>query len=379
MNIFNAPTKIYMGAQDLSSVLKGSKRVFIVTDSFMAESGKVDYILNQLYRMGSEFHIFSRVTPDPDISIITKGVEEITEFKPDSVVAFGGGSPIDAAKAIVFFAGKVYDLRDCPFIAIPTTSGTGSEVTCFAVISDKEKQIKYPLLDDALLPDAAILDANLILSVPPNVTADTGIDVLTHAIEAYLSTAATDFSDAVAEKSIKLVQKHLLTAYNEPDNFEARQGMHNASCLAGMAFSNASLGLNHSMAHALGAQAKLPHGRANAILLPYVMSFNAGCTADALTPSAVRYAEIARILGMEAKSTRQSALNLIHTVRRFVKKLHLPSTIEAAGVSAEEFEKIVHSMAESALSDRCTATNPVECSVESIEKVYRKAFLGKLP
>jgi len=368
-----------MGSHALSSVLKDSKRVFIVTDAFMAESGKVDYILNQLYRMGSEFHIFSRVKPDPDISIVTKGVEEIIEFKPDSVVALGGGSPIDAAKAIVFFAGKVYDLRDCPFIAIPTTSGTGSEVTCFAVISDQEKHIKYPLLDDALLPDAAILDASLILSVPPNVTADTGIDVLTHAIEAYVSTAATDFSDAVAEKSIKLVYKHLLTAYNEPDNFEARQGMHNASCLAGMAFSNASLGLNHSMAHALGAHAKLPHGRANAILLPYVMSYNAGCTAEALTPSAARYAEIARMLGMEATSTRQSALNLIHTVRRFVKKLHMPSTIEAAGVTPEAFEKMIHEMAENALADRCTATNPAPCSIESIEKVYRKAYTGKLP
>lgn len=379
MSVFFSPTKIFMGEHRLSEVLGKSKRVFIVTDAFMAESGKIDYILNQLYRMDAEFHIFSRVTPDPDISIVTKGVEELLEFQPDSVVAMGGGSPIDAAKAILYFAAKLPEFKRCPFIAVPTTSGTGSETTRISVISDKEKQIKYPMADDTLLPDAALLDAQLILSVPPSVTADTGIDVFTHAIEAYVSTAATDFSDALAEKAIKLVYANLLEAYTNPDSMEARQGMHNASCLAGIAFSNASLGLNHGMAHALGAHTKLPHGRANAILLPYVMSYNAGCTLEKLTNAAHRYAEIARMIGMEATSTRQSALNLIHTVRRFVKKLHLPPTIEAAGITQERFEQMLPAMTQSAMADSCTATNPSACTEESIAAIYRKAFTGKIP
>lgn len=378
MSVFFSPTKIFMGEHRLSEVLGESKRVFIVTDAFMAESGKIDYILNQLYRMGAEFRIFARVTPDPDISIVTKGVEELLEFQPDSVVAMGGGSPIDAAKAILFFADKLPQFQRCPFIAVPTTSGTGSETTRFSVISDKEKHMKYPLVDNALLPDAALLDAQLILSVPPSVTADTGIDVFTHAIEAYVSTAATDFSDALAEKAIKLVYANLLEAYTNPENLEARQGMHNASCLAGIAFSNASLGLNHGMAHALGAHTKLPHGRANAILLPYVMSYNAGCTLEKLTGAAHRYAEIARMIGMEATSTRQSALNLIHTVRRFVKKLYLPPTIEAAGITQEHFEQMLPTLAKNAMADSCTATNPSPCTEESIATIYRKAFTGKI-
>ncbi|MEM1485460.1 1-propanol dehydrogenase PduQ [Oscillospiraceae bacterium PP1C4] len=378
MRVFCARTKIFMGTHDLGTVFGGLKRVFIVTDAFMAQSGKTSYVTDQLDRCGAQYQIFSDVTPDPDISIITRGVDEIVSFQPDAVIAFGGGSPIDAAKAIVFFADRVHSLRDCPFIAIPTTSGTGSEVTRFAVISDAEKHLKYPLVDDALVPTAAILDAELIRSVPPSVTADTGIDVLTHAIEAYVSTEANDFTDAVAEKSIKLVYKHLLNAYKNPDDLEARQGMHNASCLAGVAFSNASLGLNHGMAHALGAQAKLPHGRANAILLPYVMSFNAGCTST-LTPTAMRYAEIAHMLGKEATSTRQSALNLIQTVRRFVKQLQLPPNIEAAGVDRKTFESIVEEMSRAAYADRCTATNPIPCSEKAIREIYEKAYAGKLP
>ena len=377
MSVFRSKTKVYMGAYELTAVLGKAKRIFIVTDAFMHESGKVNYIIDQLNRAGLAHHVFSEVTPDPDITIVMQGVSEIVDFKPDAVIAFGGGSPIDAAKAIVFFAEKVYSLKDCPFVAIPTTSGTGSEVTKFAVISDREKQAKYPLVDDALVPNVALLDASLILSVPPQITADTGIDVFTHAIEAYVSTQASDFSDAVAEKAIKLVYQHLLKAYADPDNLEARQGMHNASCLAGIAFSNASLGINHSMAHALGAHAHLPHGRANAILLPYVLSYNAGCV-DKLTPVAERYAEISRMLNLETSSTRQSALNLIHTVKRFIKQLHMPATIQAAGVSQKDFEQMLPAMVEAAMADRCTATSPVACTAEDFTYIYRRAYTGKL-
>ena len=377
MNSFSVRTKIMEGG-GLETLAPKLHKVFIVTDGFMASSGKVSYITEKLDRAGAEYRVFDQVKADPDIGTVTKGVDMIQEFHPDAVIAFGGGSPIDAAKAIVFFAAKTCDMRECMFIAVPTTSGTGSEVSKFAVITDPEKEVKYPLVEDSLLPDVAILDAELTVSVPPSVTADTGIDVFTHAVEALVSTAATDFSDAAAEKAIKLVRRHLMTAYHQPGDMAARQGMHNASCLAGVAFSNSGLGLNHGMAHALGARFHIPHGRANGILLPYVMSFNAGCS-ESLTPVAKRYAKIARLLGLEATSVRQSALNLIRTARRYVEQLNLPSSIQAAGVDKAEFEAEAEAMAEAALADRCTATNPRPCSKEEILQVFHKAYIGRLP
>lgn len=377
MNSFSVRTKIMEGG-GLETLAPKLHKVFIVTDGFMASSGKVSYITEKLDRAGAEYRVFDQVKADPDIGTVTKGVDMIQEFHPDAVIAFGGGSPIDAAKAIVFFAAKTCDMRECMFIAVPTTSGTGSEVSKFAVITDPEKEVKYPLVEDSLLPDVAILDAELTVSVPPSVTADTGIDVFTHAVEALVSTAATDFSDAAAEKAIKLVRRHLMTAYHQPGDMAARQGMHNASCLAGVAFSNSGLGLNHGMAHALGARFHIPHGRANGILLPYVMSFNAGCS-ESLTPVAKRYAKIARLLGLEATSVRQSALNLIRTARRYVEQLNIPSSIQAAGVDKAEFEAEAEAMAEAALADRCTATNPWPCSKEEILQVFHKAYIGRLP
>lgn len=377
MDSFSVRTKIIIG-NGMDTLTEKARRIFIVTDRFMAETGKVNYITERIEARGGTYEIFSDVQADPDVTTVTRGVTRILEFAPDAVVAFGGGSPIDAAKAIVYFAAKQVDLRNVPFIAVPTTSGTGSEVSRFAVITDKEKGVKYPLVDDTLLPDVAVLDAELTVSVPPSVTADTGIDVFTHAVEAFVSTEHTDFSDAAAEKAIKLVKHNLLTAYSDPENRAARQGMHNASCLAGIAFSNSGLGLNHGMAHALGARFHIPHGRANAILLPYVMSHNAGCTMQ-LTATAKRYAQISRLLGLEGTSIRQSALNLIRTARRYVEKLNLPSNLKAAGVSEREFAEALPGMVEAALADRCTETNPQPCTAEDVATVFRKAYAGKLP
>lgn len=370
---FDLHTKIFIGSASFDKMLEQRRRVFIVTDKFMHESGRVSYLTDKIKAEGAKWEIFSDVTPDPDIETVTAGVAKILEFQPDTVIALGGGSPIDAAKAIVYFAAKQIDLRDCPFVAVPTTSGTGSEVSKFAVITDRARGIKYPLIDDTLLPDYAVLDAELTCSVPPKVTADTGLDVLTHAIEAFVCTEANAFTDALAEKSVKLVDHYLLLAYKEPDNREARQGMHNASCLAGAAFSNAGLGLCHSMAHAMGAQFHIPHGRANAILLPVVMSFNAGCETT-LTPVATRYAELASLIGMGATSMRQSALNLIHMVRRLQQRMGVPQCIKDAGVSAEDFEAALNTMADAALADRCTATNPKPCTKEDIIELYRQAY-----
>ena len=373
MDKFDLHTKIFIGSASFDKMLEQRRRVFIVTDKFMHESGRVSYLTDKIKAEGAKWEIFSDVTPDPDIETVTAGVAKILEFQPDTVIALGGGSPIDAAKAIVYFAAKQIDLRDCPFVAVPTTSGTGSEVSKFAVITDRARGIKYPLIDDTLLPDYAVLDAELTCSVPPTVTADTGLDVLTHAIEAFVCTEANAFTDALAEKSVKLVDHYLLLAYKEPDNREARQGMHNASCLAGATFSNAGNGLCHSMAHAMGAQFHIPHGRANAILLPVVMSFNAGCETT-LTPVATRYAELASLIGMGATSMRQSALNLIHMVRRLQQRMGVPQCIKDAGVSAEDFEAALDAMADAALADRCTATNPKPCTKEDIIELYRQAY-----
>lgn len=379
MKEFSFSTRIFFGEGALERLRKvEDKRVMIVTDRFMANMGVPDKVAGYLTRC--QVSVFDGVVPDPPIEVVAAGVQALQESGAEAMIAVGGGSTIDAAKAIRAVAKETLhidtDRWEC--FAVPTTSGTGSEVSRFAVITDPEKEVKYPLVEDSLLPDVAILDAVLTASVPPTVTADTGIDVFTHAVEALVSTAANDFSDAAAEKAIKLVRKHLLTAYREPDNMEARQGMHNASCLAGIAFSNSGLGLNHGMAHALGARFHIPHGRANGILLPYVMSFNAGC-AESLTPVARRYAKIARLLGLESSSVRQSALNLIRTARKYVEQFHIPSNLQAAGVNKEEFEAELEAMAEAALADRCTATNPRPCTKEDILQVFRKAYTGKLP
>lgn len=376
LSSFSLPTKILMGSNSLSTVLSGKNRVFIVTDKFMHDSGRVNYITDELAKTGGEYDIYSDVTPDPDISVISSGVEKILSFKPDVVIALGGGSSIDSAKSIIYFASKVTDLDGCPFVAIPTTSGTGSEVSKFAIITDSEKGIKYPLIDDKLYADIAVLDASLVTSLPPAITADTGIDVFTHAVEAFISNARTDFSDAMAEKAIKLVYRYLLRVYKEPDNLEYRQRMHNASCLAGAAFSNAGLGINHSMAHALGGKFHIPHGRANGILLPYVMSYNAGCQTN-LTHTADRYAEISHLLELNTANTRQSALKLIRMTRNMIEKLGMPSNIKSTGINEKEFEKALPELAETALADSCTATNPEPVTVEAICEIYRNAWAGK--
>lgn len=377
MDQFGVRTRVIMG-DGLNSLIPQMKRVFVVTDSFMAQSGKVDYVTARLDKARVEYEVFSDISGEPDIGMVTAGTARMMEFGPDTVICLGGGAAIDAAKAIVFVARKAGNQKEVLFVAIPTTSGTGSEVSRFSVITDKEKGIKYPLVDDSLLPDVALLDAQLVLSAPPSVTADTGIDVFTHAVEAFVSTGRNDFTDACAAKAIKLVNHHLMAAYKNPNDLKARQGMHNASCLAGIAFSNAGLGLNHGMAHAMGARFHIPHGRANGILLPYVMSFNAGC-AEQLTPTAKRYAQISRLLHLDTSNVRQSALNMIRTARSFIKRMNMPSTIEAAGVTKEQFEAELDAMAAAALADSCTASNPQPVTIEDIKSIYRKAFIGKIP
>lgn len=377
MNNYYVKPRIYTDKSGLREVLKQAGRAFIVTDRFMYESGKVSYLTEPLEEMGIAYQVFSEVKPDPDIATVTKGISIMLDFHPQILLALGGGSAIDAAKAMNYLSARQGLAEKCLFVAIPTTSGTGSEVSKFSVISDPEKSAKYPLVEDDMLPDAAILDAELVKSVPPAVTADTGIDVLTHAIEAFVSTEANDFTDAAAEKAIKLVRSNLLRVYHEPDNLEARQKMHHASCLAGMAFSNAGLGLNHSMAHTLGAHFHIPHGRANGILLPYVMAFNAGCL-DKLTAVARRYAVIARLVKIDGSSIRQSAFSVVRSTKQMIRRLGIPESIKAAGIEKEDFERALDDMAEAAYQDSCTRTNPRACSKDEIRELFMRAYTGKL-
>lgn len=365
-------TEVLMGANSLDYIVAKHKKIFVITDEMMAKNGMISYVTKRLDIAKIPYEIYSEIKADPDVEMLIAGVSRLAKFSPDAVIAFGGGSPIDAAKAIVFFAKNHFNMRNCKFVAIPTTSGTGTEVSRFAVITDAKKGVKYPMVDDSLLPDFAVLDARLTLSVPANITADTGLDVLTHAIEAYVSRSANPISDAMAEKAVSLVHKNLLLVYKNPQNLEAREQMHCASCMAGMAFSGAGLGLNHAMAHALGAKLHLPHGRANAILLPYVIAHNAGINSNKMHKIADKYASLAKLMGDTSSSTRQSVLGLIRIIQRLERELN----IKSIDLSRSEYEKILPELAETALQDKCLQTSPVKASHDDIIAIYQKVYSG---
>ncbi len=406
MKWFKIPQKIYFeyGSLQYLSKMKG-KRAFIVTDPFMVKLGFVEKVTYQLEKIAMEHQIFSDVEPDPSVETVFKGCNEMRAFEPDIIIALGGGSAMDAAKGMWLFYEnpeiefetlrlKFADIRKrafkfpylgkkATFVAIPTTSGTGSEVTAFAVITDKRRNIKYPLADYELTPDIAIIDPELVMTVPPSVTADTGMDVLTHAIEAYVSVMASDYTDALAEKAIKIVFEYLPRAYQNGQDKIAREKMHNASCIAGMAFTNAFLGVNHSMAHILGGKFHIPHGRANAILLPYVIRYNAQRPTKfpafpqyEFPMANARYAEIARLLGLPAKTDEEGVNSLIQAIYKLMSQLNIPLSLSQAGVTASAFEKELREMADIAFNDQCTGTNPRMPLVKEIESVYTEAFHG---
>lgn len=354
-------TDLFIGENALDRLKEyENKKIFIVTDPFIVSSGMIDAVTSRISAK-NEFAIFSDIIPDPPIENVVAGISALNEFDGDMMVAIGGGSAIDAAKAMKFFGQKLGTVKAMPFVVIPTTSGTGSEVTNFSVITNQEKAMKYPIVTDAILPDEAILDAELVRTVPPAITADTGMDVLTHALEAYVSTKANDYSDALCEKVVMLVFDYLERAYRNGDDMEAREKMHNASCLAGMAFNITSLGLNHGIAHTAGAKFHIPHGRMNTLLLQHVIRYNAGITDFQSIPTseaAKRYTVLAKLLGLPASNTRIGVRSLINEIKQLQKKLNMPTTLSECGITKEVFTKEKHAIAVGALKDGCTATNP---------------------
>lgn len=410
MQWFKVPDKIYFEHNSIQYLEKmpNITRAFIVTDPGIVSLGYVDKILYYLRKRTEHVHceIFSDVEPDPSIETVKRGAQMMDEFKPDVIIALGGGSAMDAAKGMWLFYEhpdvdfnslrlRFLDIRKRAFkfpkmgnkaqlVAIPTTSGTGSEVTSFAVISDKKNNMKYPLADYELTPNIAIIDPQFVMSLPKSATADTGLDVLTHALEAYVSVMASDYTDGLAMKAIQLVFKYLPRAYkNGAEDAEAREKMHNASCMAGMAFTNAFLGLNHSIAHKIGGEYHVPHGRANAVLLPHVIKYNAS------TPSKFvsfpkykkfiadeKYAEIAAFLGLPAKTTEEGVQSLINAVIDLMKEVNEPLSFSECGIDEETYMRNVPDIANKAFEDQCTTANPKLPLVKEIEQIMIDAYKG---
>ncbi|EPC8411163.1 bifunctional acetaldehyde-CoA/alcohol dehydrogenase [Bacillus thuringiensis] len=409
MQWFKLPPKVFFEkhATQYLAKMPNISRAFIVTDPGMVDLGYVDTVTHYLQQHLNDVKVgvFSEVEPDPSDETVFKGAEMMRSFKPDVIIALGGGSAMDAAKGMWLFyeypetkffgiKQKFLDIRKrtckfptlgqkAQFVAIPTTSGTGSEVTPFAVITDKKNNIKYPLADYELTPDVAIIDPQFVMTVPPHVTADTGMDVLTHAIEAYVSIMANDYTDGLALKAIDLVFKYLPRAYKNGNDEEAREKMHNASAIAGMAFANAFLGINHSLAHKLGPEFHIPHGRANAILMPHVIRYNAiKPRKHALFPkyehfvADERYAYIARTLGLPASTVEEGVESLVQAIISLGKELNINMSVAGQGVKQEAFENVVDVLSERAFEDQCTPANPKLPLISELKEVYKQAYKG---
>lgn len=382
---FTLPRDIYFGPDAISELknLKGRKKAIVVTGgSSMKKGGFLQRVEDVLKETGLEVLLFEGVEPDPSIETVFRGAKVMQEFEPDVIVSIGGGSPIDAAKAMwVFYEYPELtfdDIKDpfsmpqlrkkAIFVAIPSTSGTATEVTAFSVITDYSTHIKYPLADFEITPDIAILDTDIPLTMPQKLTAHTGMDALTHAIEAYVATARSAFSDPLALKAISDIYDSIIDSYN--NNVEARGKMHIAQCLAGMAFSNALLGIVHSLAHKVGAQYDIPHGCCNAIMLPYVIQYNSKVCMD-------RFADIARMLGLPGSTDKQLTDSLVASIRTLNDKLNIPNSYKAYGISEDKFKGTLDFIAENAVLDPCTGSNPRTTDVELMRKVLACTYYGE--
>lgn len=411
---FRAPQKVYIkkgclpvALDELKNVM-GKKRAFVVTDSFLYKNGFTKCITEKLDSMGIEHSTFFNVAPDPTLACALEGVTQMRSFEPDTIIALGGGSAMDAAKIMwVMYEHPEVDFMDMAmrfvdirkrvytfpkmgekayFIAIPTSAGTGSEVTPFAVITDEKTGVKYPLADYELMPNMAIIDTDLHMSAPKGLTAASGIDAVTHALEAYASMLATDYTDGLAVKALKTIFEYLPAAYeNGQTDVVAREKMANAATMAGMAFANAFLGVCHSMAHKLGAFHHLPHGVANALMIGEVIKFNASETPAKMgtfsqydhPKTKRRYAEIAECLNLGGKNDDEKVKNLIKAIDGLKAAVGIKKTIKDYGIDETDFLERLDDMTEQAFDDQCTGANPRYPLMSEIKQMYLNAYYGK--
>jgi len=383
MTRFTIPRDVYFGenALDQLASISGKRAMLVVGSERLKKDGTVAKIQTLLAKAGIQSDTFSGIEADPSIATVMKGVEAMNSFSPDWIIGIGGGSPIDAAKAMWIFyehpdftfeeAAKPFSLPElrhkARFIAIPTTSGTGSEVTAFSIITDQDSGIKYPIADYNITPDMAILDTSLVASMTPTLVADTGMDALTHAIEAYTSTVSNPITDGLAIKAIQMVIDNLLNSYQ--GDAAARVNVHIAQCLAGMAFSNAILGAVHSMAHKTGRILDIAHGRANAIYLTYVTQFNAKTAPQ-------KYAEIAKYIGLSGKNDEEQVSLLLGRIKKLRSDLSMPSSLKEFGTDEKAFLSQLPELAKAAVADPCTGTNPRPVSEEEMVKLFKAVYYG---
>ncbi len=380
MKSFMIPPEIQFSEDSLDylSTLKGDKAVLVTGGSSMRRFGFLDKAQELLSKADIESIIIDGVEPNPSVKTVIKGKEKMLDFEPDWIIAIGGGSALDAAKIMWAFyehpeldfediieVGSIPELRNkAKFIAIPSTSGTASEITAFSVITDTEKKIKYPIVSPEIIPDVAIVDPQIPATMPSHITANTGMDVMAHAVESLVSTNASDYTDPYAVRAIDLVFKYLPKAVQNGDDMEAREKMHNASTMAGMAFSNSSLGIIHSLAHKIGGELHITHGLANAILLPYVIEYNYEAAKD-------KFTYIEDFLGIDSLADAISDLN---------EEVGIPSSfkdIDWLDYDDQDFEEILDRMSKNALEDPCSLTNPEEPTVEDLKEIYKKAYYNK--
>lgn len=386
MSRFTLPRDLYYGKGSLETLktIKGNKAIVVVGGGSMKRFGFLDKVTNYLEEAGMEVQLFENVEPDPSVETVMKGAEAMRAFEPDWIVSIGGGSPIDAAKAMwAFYEYPNTSFEDlitpfnfpelrtkAKFLAIPSTSGTATEVTAFSVITDYQKGIKYPLADFNITPDIAIVDPDLAETMPQTLTAHTGMDALTHAVEAYVSTLNSPFTDPLALKAIEMVFDYLPESFE--GNMDAREQMHYAQCLAGMAFSNALLGIVHSMAHKTGAAfstGHIPHGCANAIYLPYVIKYNAKTAAK-------RYADIAKFVGVKGENETELVEGLCAKIDQYNAQLSIPKTLKEFGINEAEFLEKVDAIAENAVGDACTGSNPREITPAQMAELFKCTYYG---
>lgn len=368
MEVFKVTTEVYADA-DIKKIIEKleCKKITIITDAMMVKVGLIAKIEDVLKKIGIQYEIFDGVEMNPSLESVKKALDQVIDFYPETIIAVGGGSTLDSAKAVTYFLKRTG--IDIPVIAVPTTSGTGSEVTSYAVITDTANSVKIPIKDEEMMPKIAVLDPEFTRTLPKSVVADGGIDALTHAIEAYSCSLANFHTQIYAMTAIRGIFKNLLKMYRNIEDKEARVQMAKASCIAGIAFEKSGLGINHSVAHAIGGKFHKPHGRSNGVVLPYILRFNAE---DKET--AQKYYEIAKELELPCSSVEEGAESLAIAVEILNRELGIPARVKDMGIDEDEYNKLIPEMAKTALSDICTTGNIRKVSEEDLRNIFRKVF-----